>query len=186
MKPMQKPKNDVISDDMRVRLLANRNGKLTIQQYKDVITAPLATLLVLLAPLIVILGARLAVLTMRGLWIVLLVGFVVVVVPLVLRARRYARAPVHFAVLNAGDQPRSFWQFWKPQIMVRQDGVATTFRSRLAPYLPLRPNQDYVVYYLEEIGGAILLSLAPADHPDAGQWQPTSVFQTRFKQRSRA
>jgi hypothetical protein len=183
---MEKPKNDFISDEMRVRLLANRNGKLTIQQYKDVITAPLATLLVLLAPLIVILGARLAVLSLRGLWIVLLVGLVVVLVPLVLRARRYARAPVHFAILNAGDHPRSFWEFWKPQVMVRQDGDPTTFRSRLAPYLPLRPNHDYVVYYLEEVGGAILLSLAPADHPDAVQWQPTSVFQTRFKQRTGA
>jgi hypothetical protein len=183
---MEKLKNDFISDEMRVRLLANRNGRLTVQQYKDAITAPLATLLVLLAPLIVILGARLAVLTLRGLWIVLLVGIVALLVPLALRARRYARAPVHFAILNAGDQPRSFWQFWKPQIMFRQDGHPTTFRGRLAPYLPLQPNHDYVVYFLEEVGGAILLSLAPADHPDAAQWQPTSVFQTRFKQRSRA
>ncbi len=183
---MEKPKNDAISNEMRVRLLANRNGKLTVQQYKDVITAPLAALLVLLAPIIVILGARLALLTVRGLWIVLLVGVIALLAPLVLRARRYARAPVHFAILNAGDQPRSFWQFWKPQIMVTQDGEAIAFRSRLAPYLPLRPGHDYMVYYLEEIGGAILLSLAPADHPDAEQWQPTSVFQTRFKQRSRA
>jgi hypothetical protein len=186
MKAMEKPKNDAISNEMRVRLRANRNGKLTIQQYKDVITAPLATLLVLLAPLIVILGARLALLTVRGLWIVLLVAIVCLLVPLVFRARRYARAPVHFAILNAGDQPRSFWQFWKPQIMITQDGRGIAFRSRLAPYLPLRPNHDYMVYYLEEVGGAILLSLAPADHPDAEQWQPSRVFQTRFKQRTQA
>jgi hypothetical protein len=182
---MGKLKNDAISDEMRERLLTNRNGKLTVQQYKDVITAPLATLLVLLAPLIVVLGARFAVLTLRGLWIVLLIGLVAVLVPLVLRARRYARAPVHFAILSAGDQPRSFWQFWKPQIMFKEAGEAIAFRSRLAPYFPLRPNDEYLVYYLDENGGAILLSVAPATHPDSEQWQPTSVFQTRFRQRIR-
>lgn len=170
---------------MRVRLLANRNGRLTAQQYKDIITAPLATLLVLMTPFIIILGARLALLTVRGLWVVLLVGLVGILVPLVLRAYRYARAPVQFAVLNAGREPRSFWQFWKPQVMYTQGGQKVSFRSRLAPYLPLRPNHDYLVYYLEEPGGGILLSIAPADHPDVERWRPTSVFETRFKQRTR-
>lgn len=170
---------------MRVRLLSNRNGKLTTQQYKDIIMQPLATLLVLLTPIIVLLGARLALLTLRGLWIVLLVGVVGLLVPLLLRARRYARAPVRFAVLNAGDTPRSFWAFWKPFVMYRSEGNALRFVNRLAPYLPLRAGGDYLVYYLEEPAGCALLSLAPADHPDAAGWQPTTVFQTRFKQRVR-
>jgi len=174
-----------IPDEMRVRLLANRNGKLTTQQYKDVITAPLATLLLLLTTLIIILGARFAILLTRGLWILLLVGIVVLLVPLAMRARRYARAPVHFAVLNAGDHPRSFWQFWKSQEMQTQAGNAVQFRTRLAPYLPLKVNCDYLVYYLEEPDGGILLSLAPADHPDAENWRPTSVFDTRYKDRTR-
>jgi len=182
---MYKSKHHAIPDEMRVRLLANRNGRLTVQQYKDVITAPLATLLVLLAPFIIIFGARLALLTLRGLWIVFLLGGVALLVPLVLRARRYARAPVRFAVLNAGNAPRSFWQFWKPQVMSTHAGEAVQFRTRLAPYMPLYPNHDYLVYYLEEPGGNVLLSLAPADHPDAENWQPTSVFNTRLKQRAR-
>jgi hypothetical protein len=174
-----------IPDEMRVRLLANRNGKLTTQQYKDVITAPLATLFLMLTPLIIILGARFAILLTRGLWILLLVGIVALLVPLILRARRYARAPVHFAVLNAGSHPRPFWQFWKPQVMQTQAGEAVQFHSRLAPYLPLKINCDYLVYYLEEPGGSILLSLAPVDHPDAENWRPTTVFDTRFKDRTR-
>jgi hypothetical protein len=181
---MEKPKKDAVSKEMRARLLANRNGRLTVQQYKDIITAPLATLLVLLAPLIVILGARLAVFA-RGLWIVLLIGIIGLLLTLLLRARRYARLPVHFAVLNAGEQPRAFWPLWKSQVMYTQAGEAVSFGSRLAPNLPLRPHADYLVYYLEDTGGRILLSLAPADHPDADQWQPTGVFDTRFKQRSR-
>ncbi len=174
-----------LSNEMRARLLANRNGRLTVQQYKDIITAPLATLLVLLAPLIIVFGARFAILVTRGLWIVLLLAIVALFVPLVLRARRYARAPVYFAVLNAGSQPRSFWRFWKSHVMQTQAGEAVRFRSRLAPYLPLKVNEDYLVYYLEEPGGNILLSLAPADHPDAENWWPTSVFNTRFKDRTR-
>lgn len=176
---------NTLPDEMRVRLLANRNGRLTVQQYQDIITAPLAALLVLLAPLVIVFGARFAMLAVRGLWIVLLVGIVALLVPLVLRARRYARAPVHFAILNAGSQPRLFWQFWKSWVMQTQAGEAVQFRSRLAPYLPLKVNGDYLVYYLVEPGGNILLSLAPADHPDAEDWRPTSVFDTRFKDRTR-
>ena len=174
-----------IPKEMRVRLLANRNGRLTTQQYKDVITAPLATLFLMLTPLIIILGARFAVLFTHGLWILLLVGIIALLVPLVLRARRYARAPVHFAILNAGSHPRAFWLFWKPQVMQTQTGQAVPFRTRLAPYLRLKVNCDYLVYYLEEPDGSILLSVAPADHPDAENWRPTSVFNTRFKERAR-
>jgi hypothetical protein len=174
-----------LPDEMRVRLLANRNGRLTVQQYKDIITQPLATLFVLLTPLIIILGARFAMLAVRGLLFVLLVGIVALLVPLALRARRYARAPVRFAVLKAGSHPHSFWQFWKSQAMQTQAGETVPFRSRLAPYLPLKVNTDYLVYYLEEPGGNILLSLAPADHPNAEDWRPTTVFDTRFKDRTR-
>jgi hypothetical protein len=183
---MEKQKTDVITDEMRARLLTNCNGKLTVQQYKDAITAPLSTILVLLAPLILILGTQLALLTARGLWMILLVGVIGLLVPLIARARRYARAPVHFAILNADEHPTSFWTFWKPQVMVTQSGEIMEFRSRLAPYLRQRPNHDYLVYYLEEAGSNVLLSLAPLDHPDADRWQPTTVFATRFKQRTRA
>jgi len=182
---MEKPKRDAVTDDMRVRLLANRNGKLTVQQYKDIIFAPLGTLLVLVAPLILILGARFAVLSFRVLWLVLLMGLVLLVVPLLFRARRYARAPVHFAVLNAGQSPRSFWRFWQPQVLFTPDGDALAFGSRLAPYLPLRPGQDYLVYYLKEPATHVLLSIAPADHPDAEKWRPTGLFETRYRQRAR-
>jgi hypothetical protein len=182
---MEKHKADIVTDEMRVRLLANRNGKLTIQQYKDAITAPLSTLLVLLAPLILILGTQLALLTARGLWIVLLLGVVGLLVPLIARARRYARAPVRFAVLHADEHPTSFWTFWKPHVMVTQSGETVKFRSRLAPYLRQRPKHDYLVYYLEEAGGNVLLSIAPLDHPDADRWQPTTVFETRLRQRTR-
>ena len=54
-----------------------------------------------------------------------------------------------------------------------------------------------IVYYGDEIGmgdniylkdrdGQILLSMAPAEHPDAAGWQPSPAFQSRFVQRQRS
>ena len=184
MEVKEKPKRDPVTAEMRERLLSNCNGRLTTQQYKDVILAPLVSLLVLITPLIVVLGWRFA--FASGLWIMLLVGVFALGIPLLLRARRYARAPVHFAIFNSGDDHRPTWLFWRPQLLYTQAGESMRFSNRLAPYMPLRKNSDYLVYYLVDPGSNVLLSIAPADHPDAQKWQPTGVFQTRFQQRTRA
>src|SRR5690606_1373431 len=86
-----------ISQAMRARLTINRDGRLTSEQWKDLVTEPLVILLLVLAPLILILGPRLVALALRGWVLALVVVLLVVVVPIIARAWRYARLPVHFA-----------------------------------------------------------------------------------------
>ncbi len=175
---------DEISQDMRNRLLTNRHGKLTSDQWKDMVTEPLTVLLLLLTPAIIILGPRITGLIARG-WFVLLLGILlVVVVPLVFRARRYSRAPIYFEHLYAGDNPTSVLLFWRPQILFTEAGNERRFTKRLAPSLSLRPNRGYLVYYLQDANQTVLLSMAPADHPDAQYWQPSTTFHERFARRA--
>ncbi len=147
------------------------------------VTEPLVTLLLLLAPAIMILGPRIMAVTVRGLWIVAVVFILVVIVPLVFRAQCYARAPVHFDTLYAGDNPIPRIFFWRPVILYTASGQPVRFAKRLAPRLPLNANRAYLTYYLKDAQQHVLLSLAPADHPDAAHWQPSESFQSRFDRR---
>lgn len=173
----------IVTPHMRERLLTNRNGKLTSDQWKDMVTEPLVTLLLLLAPAILVLGPRLA-LAARFLCPALLIGVFVLGIMLFFRARRYARARVRYAELYAGEGTPPFWMFWKAPVLFNQHGEALRFPKRLAPYVALQPDQDYMVYYLQDTAELVLLSIAPADHPDAEKWQPTETFHRRFQQRS--
>jgi hypothetical protein len=175
---------DELSQEMRSRLLTNRHGKLTGDQWKDMVTEPLVVLLLLLAPAIIILGPRIGALIARG-WLALLVGgLLVLVIPILFRARRYARAPIYFERLYAGDNPASNWLFWRPQVLSTESGEERRFKRRLAPALRLRPNHAYLVYYLRDAGQYVLLSMAPADHPESERWQPSTAFYERFGRRT--
>jgi hypothetical protein len=175
---------DEVSQDMRSRLLTNRHGRLTSDQWKDMVTEPLAVLLLLMVPIVLILGPRLTVIVARGWLILLAVGLLVVVIPTLLRARRYSRAPIYFERLYAGDNPVSILLFWRPQILFTEDGEERRFRRRLAPPMRLRPNRAYLVYYLQDNQQPVLLSMAPADHPAIDQWQPSAAFHERFARRA--
>jgi hypothetical protein len=122
--------------------------------------------------------------TARVLWVVGLAVFIVIVIPLIFRARRYARAPVHFATLYAGANPLTPWLFWRADVLYTQSGEAIRFTRRLAPFTILKPDGAYIVYYLREPKENVLLSLAPADHEDVDLWQPSESFHTRQAQRS--
>lgn len=175
---------DELSQEMRSRLLTNRHGKLTGDQWKDMVTEPLVVLLLLMIPVILLAGPRISALVTRG-WLVLLGALVMlVVIPVLLRARRYALAPVYFEQLYAGERPGSIFFFWRPQVLYTADGREMRFRRRLAPMLYLRPNRAYLVYYLRDAGQNVLLSIAPADHPDAERWQPSAAFHERFARRA--
>jgi hypothetical protein len=169
---------------MRARLVVNRHGKLTGNQWKDMVTEPLVTLLLLLAPTIMILGPRVMAVTVRGLWLVAIAFVLMVIVPMVFRAQRYARAPVHFDTFYAGDYPTSRLLFWKPLVLYTADGQPVRFVKRLAPRLRLNANRAYLVYYLKDARQHVLLSIAPVDHPDAAHWQPSETFQMRFNRRT--
>lgn len=175
-------RNDV-STQMRARLTTNRHGKLTGDQWKDMVSEPLAALLLLLAPAIIILGPRLYILALRALVVLAVVVVLVVLIPMLFRARRYARASLHFAQLYAGDNPMSGFLFWRPLALYNEKGDPLRFKKRLTRLPRLRPNHAYMVYYLREADHNVLLSLAPAEHPDADKWQPSEAFYTRQSRR---
>jgi hypothetical protein len=180
---VNKPKRGDLSDAMRSRLLINRHGRLTTDQWKDIVVEPITPLLLLLLPGVVVLGPRLGALIWGGVGLTLLAALIAVGVALLFRARRYARAPIHFAVMR-GQTSSSFWRFWQPLSLQSDSGEIIHFGKRLAPYLPVRPDQSYLVYYLREPRTHILLSIAPADHPDADIWQPSENFSARYHQRA--
>lgn len=177
---MFKRKRYVLTPDMRDRLLANRDGKLTADQWLSVVTKPLLQMLLLFGLGVVVFGPRMLLLTARWWWIGLILIGVLFVLPLVLRAQRYARLPIHFTRLFA-DVPFRPW--WRPTIFYTEADEPVEFKRRLAPSMPLRIDGEYLVYYLEDGSQRVLLSLAPADHEDAEQFLPTDRFKLRFNRR---
>lgn len=180
---MEKPKRDMISRQTREQLLANRHGKLTTSQWWEMISEPLLFLLVLLIPGILLFGYVLVDLLADGLWTfgIMLIGALGVM--LGVRARRYARMPVEFAILYGGNDFRASWMFWKARVLYDDTNRAVRFAKTLTPLPALLPGKPYLVYYLNDAGRPVLLSIAPADHPDAANWQPSAVFQERLNRR---
>ena len=173
-----------ISSSMRSRLERNREGRLAGAQWLAVVTQPLTALLVLLAPLVIVFGPRLLVFSLRGIGLIVLLVLVLLLVPAMFRARRYARAPLHFAQLTAGASPVAFLFFWRPLVMHDAQGDSFRFQRKLTPLPRLHSGQNYLVYYLQEADHRVLLSLVSADHPDAQRYQPTERFRRRAQQRS--
>ena len=175
--------NDPIVPEMRERLRSNRLGTLTSGQWLDMVMQPIGTLLTLAIPLSFLLLPRVATLARAG-----LLSFVVIagllLLTLVPRAYRYARAPVHFARLHATRQPPPFWAFWAPLRLTNDAGEELTFKKRLAPRPIVQRDRAYLVYYLVDHNEFILLSIAPADHPNAERWSPGKRFEARFNSRS--
>lgn len=168
---------------MRERLLTNRYGRLTVNQWVDVVTQPLVAVLVLFIPLGFMLLPRLLVFArFGGLWglVVVLAALALVLLP---RAYRYARLPVEYAELTADAAPPA-WAFWRAPDFAGSDGKPLRFGLRLAPALRVDHGRRYLVYYMRDGDRHILLSAAPADHPDAAKWQPTGALETRLKRRS--
>lgn len=178
-----KPKREAVVPEMRERLLVNRTGKLTSSQWLDLVMQPLTALLVLMAPLALIMP-RFFAFGLKGLLFVGLVTLAVMAVTLLFRAYRYARAPVRVSTLYARSSLAPVWTFWRAVTLYDETGRAVRFGKRLAPPVRLGRDQAYLVYYLQEPGDNVLLSLAPVDHPDAAQWQPDAAFAQRFARRA--
>ena len=173
-----------ISSSMRSRLERNREGRLAGAQWLAVVTQPLTALLVLLAPLVIVFGPRLLIFSLRGIGLIVLLVLVLLLVPAMFRARRYARAPLHYAQLTAGASPVAFLFFWRPLVMQDAQGDSLQFQRKLSPLPRLQSGKNYLVYYLQEADHRVLLSLVSADHPDAQRYQPTERFRRRAQQRS--
>ncbi len=181
---MDKVKSDSVTNEMRERLLANRHGKLTSSQWWDMITEPVVILLLLLTPGLIILRSALVSLFVGGFWMIgtaALIGFGIM---LLVRARRYARMPIRFLTLYAGSKNRPMWMFWRGWVLYDEAGKPVRFPKSLAPSISLHAGQAYMVYYLDDGGSLVLLSIAPADHPDAAVWKPSAVFEERLARRT--
>lgn len=181
----EKRKRDPVTADMRQRLLANRDGRLTPGQWGELIAQPLFILILLCGMGIAALGPRLLPL-LRLWWLVLPIIALIIITPMILRAYRFARAPVKFTHLNAGVQHwRAFGKtlnFYIPDETL--EGKPVKFSGRLTSRLPLVTDVEYLIYYLDEPNGRVLLSTAPADHPDASLWKPTKNFEIRKERRA--
>jgi hypothetical protein len=181
---MEKVKRDSVTSEMRERLLANRHGKLTSSQWWDMITEPLVILLLLLAPGMIILRSALVAMFIGGFWMIGTGALIGLGILLLIRARRYARMPVRFKTLYAGNESRPMWMFWKAWTLYDEAGKKVRFPKSLAPSIPLHAGEAYLVYYLDDGGSLVLLSIAPAEHPDAGVWKPSPVFEERLARRT--
>lgn len=180
---MDKPKRESISTEMRARLLANRHGKLTTGQWWDIVTEPLVVVLLLLIPGIIVLRYTLISMLIGGFWIIGAATLVGLGLMLLTRARRYARMPVQFTTLYAGEKVGPAWMFWKRWLLYDETDRPIRFAKSLAPSTRLEPGQSYFVYYLNDKGNRVLLSIAPAEHPDAQSWKPSVVFEERLARR---
>ncbi|MCY3944991.1 MAG: hypothetical protein OXF44_01735 [Anaerolineaceae bacterium] len=168
----------------RKRLERNRQGRLAGAQWLATVTQPLSVLLVLLAPLVIILGPRLAAFSLRGFALVALLVLLLLLLPALWRARRYARAPLEFAELQRDSNPVAGLFFWRPLVMRAANGEEFRFQRRLTPIPRLRSGQTCLVYFLRDGEQRVLLSLVSADHPEARHYRPTDAFQRRAQQRT--
>ncbi len=178
---MAKRKRDVIVPEMRERLQANRDGRLHVGQWIDLIVQPLLALALLTGAGFLVFGTRMLILFERAWWVLIPALLLLVFFPVTVRAYRYARAPIHFARLYAGVQPLGGW---RSQVFYTAGDEQIVFKRRLAPRLPLQIEHEYLVYFLDEPNGKVLLSIAPADHEDADRWQPTKTFDVRYGKRT--
>ena len=178
---MAKRKRDAVVPEMRERLLANRDGRLHVGQWIDLIVQPLLVLALLTGAGFLVFGTRMLILFERAWWVLLPAVLLLVLFPVTVRAYRYARAPIHFARLYAGVQTLGGW---RSQVFYTAGDEQVVFPRRLAPRLPLKIEREYLVYFLDEPNGKVLLSIAPADHEDADLWQPTKTFDVRYTRRT--
>jgi hypothetical protein len=158
------------SNDLKKDLERNRDGRLSSRQWWTLITEPLASLLFLTIPLILIVGRF----GPAGRWIFLIVilGFVIT---MGFRAVRFARVRLHYRVLYA-EKLRPRWMFWRKIQLMTKSGKPLYFDHHIASQLNLQQNQAVSVYYIKAGDRCVLVSLMPQKHPAATSAAPTSQF----------
>jgi len=187
---MRPRKREPLSRMLRSWLSVNRTGKLASDQWLNLLTAPLLTLIWLAVPLVIIFVFSPARVLLRlGLYsrLAIPVFLVAVVMMLLLRARHYARLPLYRAVLYADNQSLRPWTAVTGDVRLYDEtGNIVKFDGFAASVPQLENDIPYLVYFLEEPSNRVLLSYAPLNHPDIDQWEPTDDFFNRQKRRSSA
>jgi len=180
---MTKRKRDILNAEMRDRLRSNREGRLSSAQWIAMTSDPLVTLMLLLAPAILIVGLRLPALLSRA-WLILLVILVVYGGMILLRARRYARARVHYKVLYAARPTLTRKALRRLPSFYDDRGQVFRFARWLAPRVPVMNDHAYMIYYLDDPKERVLCSLVPLTHEDADKFKPSPEFERRFERRA--
>ena len=148
----------------------NRDGRLSARQRKQLITEPLATLLLLSVPMILLAGRYGP--AGRVIVLALIAGFVLTIV---LRALRFARVKLYYRVLFA-EQLHSRWMFWRKTTLASKSGEPIRFDHRLSSSLKAKPDQSLHTYYIEAGDRRILLNTIPRNHPQASVAEPSEYF----------
>jgi hypothetical protein len=182
---MVKAKREWVRTEMIRRLRSNRDGRLTPSQWLAITCEPLTTVLLLLAPALLIIGLRLPALAGR-LWLMIPILIAALGIMLFIRARRFARAPLQALTLRAAPTPIMRRLLGQISVMQDADGTMYRFKTWLAPNIPLRANEEYLVYALEDGNQHVLCSVIPSDDPEATHYQPSAEFRRRFNQRATA
>lgn len=157
--------NDLMADIKR-----NREGRLSSRQRVELVTEPLATLLLLSVPLILIAGRYGP--AGRAFVLALVAGFVLTIV---MRALRFARVKLCYRVLFA-ERLGSRWMFWRKTTLTDRAGERVRFDHRLSRKTKIKPDQSMHVYFVEVAGRRILLNMTPRDHPQAAFAEPSDNF----------
>jgi hypothetical protein len=184
---MKTRKRDAMPQMIKAWLATNRHGKLTSDQWLNLVTAPLYALLPLSVPLVLLFiytPLRYALrLGAYGGYLLILVGGGVVMM-LILRARRYASLPLYQDVLYPDKHNRGVWG-WLQRAMTlyTEKGDSVPFTRFVTSPPRLEADMPYLVYYLQDGGQRTWLSHAPLHHPDAKGWQPSEAFYERQKKR---
>jgi hypothetical protein len=140
---------------MQTHLTANRQGRLSREQYRELVMEPL-TIALLLLPALILLRGRipllggwlfgLGVCGWLGLW-------------MVWRALRYRTVRVQRLILRAEKSAR----WWRGAALYTDSGETERFARSLAPRLALERGRVYEVYYFVASGRRILLSVVEHD-----------------------
>lgn len=157
--------NEVLADIRR-----NREGRLSSRQRIELVTEPLATLLLLSVPLILIAGRYGP--AGRAFVLILVAGFALTIV---MRAWRFARVKLYYRVLFA-ERLNARWMFWRKTTLTDKTGELVRFDHRLSRKLKIKPDQSLHVYYVETAGRRIMLNMTPRDHPQSELAEPSDNF----------
>ena len=162
---------DQLPSELLKDLERNREGRLSTRQRIALITEPLASLLLLSLPLLLLAGRYGA--AGRLVALALIAGFALT---MGLRALRFARVRLCYRVLFA-EGMKARWMFWRKTTLTGKTGEAIRFDHRLSSRrLRLKPEQSLHVYYIEAGERRILLTMIPRDHPQAGLAAPGAGF----------
>ena len=128
--------SEKLPSELLADLKRNRQGRLSSRQRVELVTEPLATLLLLSVPLILIAGRYGP--AGRAFVLALVAGFVLTIV---MRVLRFSRVKLCYRVLFA-ERLSARWMFWRKTSLTDRSGDAFRFDHRLSRKSKIKPDQS--------------------------------------------